>query len=419
MRRRARCLLPALVLLAGFVATVALYAWGGDAYFDLREMAGLKPFPPFLDLHNIIAAIDCWQEGVDVYHTNPCDLLGRPHIYSPLWLRLPWLLGDPGLLHPIGIAMDLAFVVAVAMLPCPAGWRQRAAMLLGVVSPDTAYAMERANVDVLIFTAVTLGTLLLAGRLAARVAGHGLFLAMGLLKFYPLVLLALMLRERPRVALALLAGAGAVVLLAVLPLAGEFRVALAGIYPHPWFSGTFGAGQLPGGVAQRMGEGPALAMVFWLGLAGAAAVATWRLGRDPALAARLASLPTHQSNMLLAGALLICGCFLAGQSVEYRAIFLLLALPALLHLAGGGARAGVFALASAAVVLLMWEPVLRRLVAHGWPASGLVLSPPSFALWLAREALWWLLVAVLLALVAAAVRRAWMGGLTRDGMARP
>ena len=80
---------PALLVLAGLAAVAALVALDEAAYLRLRLALGPKPFAPFLDLHAVMSAIECHHRGIDVYATNPCDTLGRPHIYSPLWLRLP------------------------------------------------------------------------------------------------------------------------------------------------------------------------------------------------------------------------------------------------------------------------------------------------------------------------------------------
>jgi len=195
---RLRGALPALALLAAIVAVWALLAFGGDAYFRLRIAAGLKPYAPFLDLHAVMSAIECWHRAVDVYVSNPCDAHGRRHIYSPLWLRLPAWMGEPSLLPAFGLGLAVAFALSLVLLPAAPRGRPQAAMLLAVLSPVTAFALERANLDLLIFLLVVSGALLLARTGPLRFVGHGLFLAGGLLKFYPLALLALLLRERPR-----------------------------------------------------------------------------------------------------------------------------------------------------------------------------------------------------------------------------
>jgi hypothetical protein len=394
---------PALALLALLAAAAGLHAWDEAAYGRLRIAAGLQPFPLFLDLRGVTTAIECWARGVDVYGPNPCDPLLRPHIYSPLLLRLPQSVAAPWLTLPLGVAMAAAMAAALLALPAPSRWRPRALLLLAVASPVTIFALERANLDVLIFAASVLGALLLGGGLALRVAAYALFLLIGLLKFYPLALLALVLRERPPVAAALLAAAAAVTALAVLPLADEHLRALAGIHPHAAYAGTFGARQLAQGLLLVASEPAATAAM--LAVAAIALATAWRLATDRAVAETLATLPRRQSDLLAIGALLAVGCFLAGQSVEYRAVFLVLALPALLALAGSTRHAGLFRAAALAVAWLLWDPLARRLVARLSPPQGTLPGTPSLALWTLRELLWWFVVAVLAGLLAALLRR--------------
>jgi len=64
--------------------------------FGVLRLLGIEPFGfPFLDTHAVLAAAECRRQGIDVYLSNPCDVLGRPHGYSPLWLEiLPGSLGS-------------------------------------------------------------------------------------------------------------------------------------------------------------------------------------------------------------------------------------------------------------------------------------------------------------------------------------
>jgi hypothetical protein len=411
--RPRRSLLPALLVLALFLAAALLIALGGEAYPRLRTALGLKPFPPFLDLHNVMAAAECWRQGIDIYAINPCDALGRVHIYSPLWLRLPDFFADPAWLYPLGIGMALAFAAAVAALPWPCRPRDQAVLTLAVLSPATGFALERANMDVAIFVLAVAGAVLLGRGLVARAAGYGLFLLGALLKFYPLVLGVLLLRERPRAALGLGAAGLAILAAAVWPLQGEFARAIANIPPNDVFIDSFGASQIRTGLVLLAPSAPWLALGAQAALAGAAAALAWRLARDAALAGTLEALPRRHADLLLVGGMLTVGCFLAGQNIDYRAILLLAALPALLSLAAGGWRMpGAAALAAA---LLMWDPLLRRLAALVSPPRDGLPTGAGLAAWLLREAGWWFLAAVLAGMLASLLWRA----LTHPAPRRP
>ena len=72
------------------VAGAALAFWLSGAiglYRAVWYYLGVAWFRfPFLDTHAVLAAMDCHRRGFDVYVGNPCDVLDRPHVYSPLWL---------------------------------------------------------------------------------------------------------------------------------------------------------------------------------------------------------------------------------------------------------------------------------------------------------------------------------------------
>ena len=82
-----RYILPllGLTLLAIFAA---LYAFDSDAYYRALTTIGIKPTKyPFVDWEYIGANIRCWNNNIDVYIADPCDVMNRPYNYSPLSLR--------------------------------------------------------------------------------------------------------------------------------------------------------------------------------------------------------------------------------------------------------------------------------------------------------------------------------------------
>jgi hypothetical protein len=112
-----------------------------------------------------------------------------------------------------------------------------------------------------------------------------------------------------------------------------------------------------------------------------------------------------ENRFLLAGALVVVGCFFAGENIGYRSVFLLLTLPALLPLrraVTGGTLRAVLPLTIAAVVFLLWEETIRRRFTSGLRDLGLeaVLVGKAGALfWVGRELVWWCVVSVLAAMI--------------------
>jgi hypothetical protein len=224
------------------------------------------------------------------------------------------------------------------------------------------------------------------------------------IKFYPACLLLLAASERPArllpIAVAALAAAG---LLAV-----AFAPQLGHILPHlphgSPFGGTFGATNLPDGLALLLvgadagGEaGSAIRLVSALGLVCVCA----RIARHwvPSLLPALRAMPPRQHMLLAAGAVTTTFCFLAANNFLYRQIFLILALPGLWDLQRRAAAPALrrrALLAACLIVGLMWSYQLQMLVLgewHGGPGGAFMV------VMLVREALWWWLIGLFAAVI--------------------
>ena len=159
-------------------------------YFGALRLIGVEAFSfPFLDTHAILAAAQCGRQGIEVYLSNPCDVLGRPHAYSPLWLAiLPGSLGTSAT-GWVGASLDLAFLLSLTVVLRPRTAGELFILGAAAVSPTTVYAVERANNDLAVFLLVVCGAIVFTAPRPFRLFSYGLFVAAGLLKYYPLVLL--------------------------------------------------------------------------------------------------------------------------------------------------------------------------------------------------------------------------------------
>lgn len=376
--------LGCLAFVAGFAL---LHAASPHAYeFFTRVPDGSAKFHPFIDLRSILQGGVCWRAGVDVYRPSPC--LGGVFNYSPLLLRIALLPIGPADTLTGGLLFCAAFALALAGLPAPRDWRAWRVYAAAAFSPVSYYALEQGNLDVLIFALTVL-----ALRLPWRGAAYAIFAAGAAAKFYPAALFILALRENRRRVL-LLACAGS----AALAVAAAF-------YGHDLVSAVV---QLPSGTPFRASFGRidftrGLAMLHMLphgsAQAGGWALALLALGiaalRQGFWRSALTSLAEAEKSFLIAGAAVISFCFLTAQNIEYRGIFLLLALPGLMRL---NLRA-----LPCIILLLLWEAVPRAMLA------GLIQpyfpSPLTFTFWLLRETLWWWLIVEFLAIALAFTRQ--------------
>jgi hypothetical protein len=415
--RLSQRLLPSVAALALYLVFAMLWREHNAAFVALEMALDFQSSPvPYTDLNAILTAAACAHQGVNVYVPSAC-MDGGVYNYSPFFLHLGLGLGPAGPFSG-GLLCGVLFLAAAMLLPPARGRVGLAVRSLALCSSAAVWALETANLDVLLFVLSVLGLCLL---LAGRGAGYVLFALGGALKFYPAVLLALALRESRRrfaVIAIFVAAAGAVFLwrygqgvataLAIVPAGLPFR-------------GLFGAIDYPLGLAMLRFEPvltaePSLPQISaTLNLAGVrtyvviatgllmlvALFTSFRLA--PRYAAPLMALPAPEKLFLVAGALVIALCFFVSQNLDYRAIFLLLTVPALQL----WARDASGRLLLAATLLLLWEAAIRHACSVLGPALlGGFGAYPEIVFWMLREYAWWFVIVRLTAIVTAYLRAA-------------
>jgi hypothetical protein len=409
-RRRAemRRYTPALAGAVVFVVMALLYAGiNTPLYTRILTLWGERPYAwPFLDTDTVLSALRCVRRGVDVLAVNPCDSRGRVFDYSPLWLTAAVLPVTTAWIVPVGLALDAMFLASLMLLPPARGVRETIVMVAAVVSTATAYAVERGNNDLVIFVLAAAAAALACRGPRWRVAGYGLAFLAGLLKYYPMVLMGLALRERPR-RFWLVAGASAAGLLIFAVIEGHALVRALHLIPHgSYFSDMFGASTLPGGLAQLQhlhhhGQRD----VQWVLVLGALGIGLW-LGAGAHMHADLAALSEPERVFLFAGALLVLGFYLTAQNIGYRAVELLLVVPGISALWRQGSQRFTYGISTVLLLVLLW--------AEGWrhwldvvlgERAGPEPTSAQVAAWAVREAAWWWIVAILFALVTGLVLR--------------
>jgi hypothetical protein len=400
----------ALLFLGGLAA---LWCRGPHAlYVAALRLFGFEPFRfPFLDIHFVLAGAQCQRLGIDVYLSDPCDALGRMHTYSPLWLVITPGFLDTTTTTAVGLGLDLIWILLLIYVIRPAGFGE--VMIFGFValSPMTVYALERANCDLVIFLLVIVGCALARAPQPWRFGTYALYLFAGVLKYYPLVLLVLLARERRRDALI----AAALAALIVLGLAGldhaDLAKALRNIPALSYFADSFSARNLPFGIAENV-FGPRLrSTAGLLLLAFLAALAAARARRTLLLLDGAVPDPDlFESHCLLVGALLVTACFFAGQNVDYRGIYFVLIMPGLVGLrrvSDDRAVRRFLARMIVAVLLVAWAMPLRDAVHR--IAAAISGGPTGLRVdllfWIGRELAWWWLIAGLAAIVLSDILR--------------
>jgi hypothetical protein len=318
---------PAGSLLAAFLGMSCLWLWGGkELYESILRIYGIVPFRfPFVDISGALAGWECARQGIDIVLYNPCDILGRGYNYSPIWFaaaRIPLNVTDRPV---VGWSLGILFIISLNLLPAPKRWIELVLVLAATWSTMVAFALERANPDLFIFLLVLTAGFLAQGRLAARQLGYVVALLAALIKYYPIMALIIVCRERISVFV--------VVALSIMGALGIFwwdyqddiLRGVPTIASGPYNTDLFAAKNLPFliGVLVENAAAPsrraaAVGLVvtvgLYAGLVGGAVAVSRRLLRRPGLSAATAELSDLERVLMVIGSAVIAGCFFAGQA---------------------------------------------------------------------------------------------------------
>ena len=398
------------IAVALFAAFTLLYCWARPVYEFALTWWGIKPLQsPFLDTGAVIAAIECYRQGIDVYVTNPCDVFGRPHVYSPLWLAASVLPVTSAWTTPAGLALSVLFLFSLAAIPTPAEKRDQWLLVACVVSTMSVYAVERANNDLVIFLLV-----LAAGRLVAcsrprwRRCAYPLVILAALLKFYPIAGLFVSLHERRRIFLVVNGLALLTTFIFIVAAGPDLARVMAVIPTGSYYTDWFGARNLPLGIAALLSKPSSssvinlLAPTLVLILGSRALWIATALARRAALRDALCELPETEKLLLIIGAALITGCFFAGHNIGYRGIFLILVLPGICavgHKAGKDESGKLCSSTAKLIMFVMWSEALRHAIFAARPLDLPAWHLFEAAFWIARELVWWRIIAVLIGIL--------------------
>jgi hypothetical protein len=389
------------ILLAAFALLVGMreFKWIHE-YELVLHFLGVDAVTqmPFVDFHGVLSAAECSRRGVDVYISNPCDIFGRVHMYSPLWLTLiPSSLGTADTWWA-GAAVAITFLLSLAWL-CPARtWQEFLIFLALCCSSAVVFATERANIDIVVFILTLIAGKTFASQTYRPASYSAIFLAAAL-KFYPFAALSAVTADRTRQAL--LIGALGVLAAIGFEIVWHREIALAiEHFPvrYDLDSDMFSARDLVEGPVEYFPnllsfiKPHARALTFFLILLSIIAAASAAI----LLQARSICLvrEPEETVWFLCGGAMIVFCFFVGHNIHYRAILLLLTVPLLFawtRTNGPTVRligwAGISLVAFAVfenILRMNSVSVIARYYHHYYRAT--------FLFWLLEQAVWWALV---------------------------
>jgi hypothetical protein len=331
-----RIVVVAAVALYGAAVAIARAAWDVDLWPSL----GVNSAPTlFYDARNVAAAADCWALGYDPLVENPCDPAGRVMVYPRVWVVLHFVgvTQDRTLLFGgVLVALFLASVLLlVGRLSVPKGVVVAAA----VVSPAIMLAVERGNVDIVLFAVFVVAVFAWKARdRVTPLLSPALIVAAAIAKLYAIFALPAYWFTGVRRARWAVVGGVAVMGAYLLLTLGDVRQVLRS--PEGGLLYSYGARILIGDLYHRFqpgtwAYGSLLAQLLAVIPVVAASVAIWvwlrRRLPEPSADERV----SPRTLAFHLGALTYLGTFATRKSGDYRLVFVLLTLPLLLEWAWG------------------------------------------------------------------------------------
>ncbi len=277
---------------------------------------------PFLDLRVITGGAESWAQGYDPMYWNPGDTLGRLLNYPRVW-QLTFRLGiDQTDTMAIGIGIIILFVVGLLIFTGEYDNLTALLIFLLVCSPAIMFAIERGNVDLLIFFLVSVS---LALEHSCPLLALSVTFVVSVLKLYPVFGVAQYFRLPKRVFWNYIGGLGIAFLVYCMLTFNDVRqVAIATARDWSW---SYGINVIPI-YLERMYqntwmENNLLVALITIGAMGF--VVTIIIG----LAHFSANSQDSEFHLdaFRAGAAIYIGTFILGNNYDYRLIFLILTLP--------------------------------------------------------------------------------------------
>jgi hypothetical protein len=292
----------------------------------------------FTDLRDVLVAMECTRRGFDILAVGPCmPTAAMSPNYPRLWMVLaPLGLGGRDT-EWLGITLSVLFFLCVLWMAGKLNFGGAVVYSLAVASPSVMLAIERNNVDVIIFImlCVALGLLAYLPQRAGRAISYSLVFLTALLKLFPIFASAVLLRERKKIALGGLIGMATVFTAYAVSIFGDLQKIDARVLRSDGLA--FGRSILPGLLTNselfRRVFGFALqpSQATWLSIIGMAGVMVlaYLIAVRTQKGFTEGESATFPVDAFRIGAAIYIGAFAIGNHIDYRLIFTLFTLPLL------------------------------------------------------------------------------------------
>jgi len=363
-----------LVVIGAVIVYIAIIATGRLVWgVDLWPRLGVPSGPSlFFDARNLTAAWESGRIGYDPLYVSPRDPWGRPLMYLRPWLLLGALGLDQSHTIAIGVVLVTTMFLSFMWLAGRVTVGTGVVLALAACSPAVMFAVERGNLDIALFSLMSLALLLWRGFPRPAAVVSPMFVLVGAIaKLYPVFALPAFVVASSRTA-----SRAAIVCIAVFAVYCVYsmndilHVAQIATQGEEF---SYGARILPAHMYHQVGAdrwaGPAVLkqLLAMIPLACLALAIVFRVRRRVG-SPDVEGTPTTAALLgLHVGALIYLGTFATANNFDYRLVFLLLTLPQLAKWAATPAHrlASLGGTILLSIVMLLWIGSLSEQL-HLW-----------------------------------------------------
>jgi hypothetical protein len=322
--------------------------YGYEETFELWGIPTLRP--EFADLRTITAASESLEQGFDPLKENPYDPWQRQMNYPRIWLLTSYIGLDQSDTIYIGITFITLFFIALLLF-----FRQKFQLyqiiicLAVIFSPSVMLTIERGNNDMLMFFLIAISIYFVSKNSAfSKLFSFFLISIAFILKLFPIFAIIIFIREKGYIFLRFFISILLIAFVYVVLTFSDLILIFQNTPKEPYSS--YGMNVLWQATKDLSSV---LASIFQLisYILIASTILIFRFGfriKNDISSQNL----SMQDGGFLAGSAIYLGTFIIGSNFDYRLIFLIFTIPAIINMIGS-AKCNISKIASISLVLIL------------------------------------------------------------------
>ncbi|MEH2465888.1 hypothetical protein [Nostoc sp.] len=229
-------------ILVGYFSVLLIASFFTEYYNFWRLLGVPAQDIKFGDLRIVFSGFECTRLGYDVLLEDPCNPFNQPNHRAIFYPRIWWLLAPLGLGQkhtvPLGIVFTLLFYIVTLIKIGKSNYYEAIIYSLILCSPSVMLLIERDNPDIIIFLLLFISLTIISksSSLIYKFIAYAIILFAALLKLYPIFGLCVILREKRKTCIVLIASLVTIFLIYIFSHLEEMKTISREVTNTTWYS---------------------------------------------------------------------------------------------------------------------------------------------------------------------------------------